>query len=183
MSKILKAPTWSPSRDDIALMTVQIATRPPIRIHKRLDWRKRSIKINEIELGHYIQNETHWEYLMLLAVAKPKIVAMASRDDGVISGDHIISNRAKAQNCRRELGRALPKGVLRLFIKAVPGLGHKLAHDVIVKSASEAGLQFYERPEKFEKANERSLNCYSEVDESIDGEGEYNDTDYNSNAS
>ena len=173
--------TCYPSQNDIAQLIAQVATRAPIRFHKRLDWRKRSITINDIEFGHYIQNETHWEYLMLLALAKPKNVAFASRIEGAISGDHMVSNRAKAKNCRRELGRILPPGIVRLLVKAVPGTGHKLAHDVIVRDSGEVGLKYFPGLEYYEGIQDESFDYRCAEDESIDGD-ERQDSDFESQA-
>ena len=110
--------------------------------------------LDEHELGHLIRNDTHWDFLTLLATLRPKNFGFAVSNDGVLPANHLVNNRVPAENCRRELERALPRAVCRLFIRAAPGLGYKLDHSVELCGRGEAGLNYFENPEQFERSNE-----------------------------
>lgn len=121
-------------------LLARIACGEKVFVKKRLNWERRSLRVNNIELGGFIKNPTHWDYLALLAEAKPIQLGLATRNEGVIRAEHLVRNCAKAENCRRELARVLPRKVLRLFVQSVRRIGHRLASDVKVPGKSEVGL-------------------------------------------
>jgi len=135
------------SRDErLRMLLAEIATGKPMHVRKRLDWERRSLRINGFELGQFIKNDRHWDFLGALAMLKPKRPAWAARDDGVLDASQPIGG-AKCGNIRRELGRALPKGVPKLFVQAVHGAGYRLVHDVRVPRG-EVGLEYYNNLEE-----------------------------------
>jgi hypothetical protein len=107
-----------------------IARGIPVPARKHLDPEKSRLRINGIELGPHIRNAAHWRFLGLLADAKPRRLKYAAPDAGVVVFEEENAAR-KVRNLRRELARALPKGVLRLFLKATKG-GYRLIDDVHV---------------------------------------------------
>lgn len=137
-------------------LLADIAAGKLIPTRKTLDWKGRSLRLNGHELSQHLKYESFWDYLAALALAKPKVSWMARREDGVIADNQLINGHAKAGNLRREIGRALPRGVAALFIRPVRGLGHKLAHDVHVRGSGEATLKFSENANQFVAVDNQS---------------------------
>ena len=150
-------------------LIAKLSSKTFVPVRTILNWENRIIKINGFDVGFMLRNETHWCYLSQLAIRKPRRPGLSNPDDAVVDNKAIIRGRAKAGNCRREIGRILGPGITRLFIASVRGVGTRLQYDVKVPQSAEAGLQYYANPEDRKAKKSKPLD---EDNDPQDGEWE-----------